>query len=122
MARGHQGAAGVGSAAVLPDNGAVDGFARAPVPHHGGFALVGNAHGGQLLWLHARLGQHLRDGGRLRGPDFLRVVFHPTRGREVLREFLLRHGDDAAVVVEQDGAGTGGALVQGEDVAAHGAP
>ena len=44
-------------------------------------------------------------------------MFHPTRLGENLRKLLLRDGDDGARVVEHDGARTGGALVEGEDVA-----
>ena len=35
-------------AAVLPDDGIVDGFAGLAVPDHGGFALVGNANCGDV--------------------------------------------------------------------------
>src|SRR5258706_464304 len=52
----------------------------------------------------------------LRAPDFIRVVLHPAGLRVVLLEFALRRGDRLAGFVEDDGARTGGALVEGEDM------
>jgi hypothetical protein len=49
-------------------------------------------------------------------PDLVGVVFHPARLRKDLAELALRHGDDAAAAVEDDGARAGRALVQGEQV------
>ncbi len=39
---------GVGDARVLPDDGVVDGLAGFAVPDYGGFALVGDADGGEV--------------------------------------------------------------------------
>jgi hypothetical protein len=52
----------------------------------------------------------------LRGPDLLRVVLDPAGLREDLRELLLGDRRRCAVVVEEDGAGAGRALIEGEDV------
>ena len=38
----------VRSSPVLPNDGIVDGFARVAVPHHCGFALIGDANGGHV--------------------------------------------------------------------------
>ena len=43
-------------------------------------------------------------------------MLHPARLREDLPELLLRDGDDRALSIKDDGAGAGGALVEGEDV------
>ena len=81
--------------AVLPDDGVVDGQAGAAVPHHGGFALVGDADGAHVLGLNAGLEQHFAGGGQLGAPDFLRVVFHPAGLGVNLVEFALRLGHGA---------------------------
>ena len=52
-------------------------------------------------------------------PDLRRVVLDPAGLREDLLVLHLAGRDDAAGVVEDDRAGAGGALVDGEDVLAH---
>ena len=49
-----------------------------------------------------------------RGPDVLGLVLDPARGREMLREFLLRGGGDGDVAAEHDGARGRGALIDGQ--------
>src|SRR5207244_11465518 len=44
-----QRSAGVGGAAILPDDGVVDRLAGRAVPHDRGLALVGDADGGDVL-------------------------------------------------------------------------
>ena len=44
------------------------------------------------------------------------IVLDPAGLREDLRELPLADGDDVGVVIEHDGARTGGALVECEDV------
>ena len=66
--------------------------------------------------------ERLDGDGELRRPDLLRVVLDPAGLREDLRELLLGHADDGAGVVEDDGAGTRGALVEGEHVGHGDAP
>jgi hypothetical protein len=60
----------------------------------------------------------MRDA-QLGAPDLAGVVLHPSGTGEDLRELLLCDGYDAARAVEHDGAGGGGALVEGKDVVAH---
>ena len=60
----------------------------------------------------AKYSRHGEGGG---GPDVLRLVLDPAGGREMLREFLLRHGGNGNVGAEHDGARGGGALIDGED-------
>ncbi len=103
-------------AAILPHDRVVDRLARAAVPHDRGFALVGDADGRDVRGLHVRLREHLGGDVALGRPDLARVVLDPARLREHLAEFLLRDSDDAAGVVEQDGARARGALVEGKDV------
>ena len=108
-------------APVLPNDGVVNGLAGVAPPHHRGFALVGDAQRRHLGRADARLLQGLAGCGELAGPDFLRVVLDPAGVRVDLPKFLLRHGQHRAVGLEDDAAGAGGALVEGEDVG-HGGP
>ncbi len=107
-------------APVLPDDGAVDGPAARPVPDHRRLALVGDADGGDLARRGAGLVERLAAGRERRLPQVLRLVLHPARGREVLRELALRHGGDGGVGPEEDGPRGGGALVDGENVGGQG--
>jgi hypothetical protein len=74
-----QGYAGGFGTAVLPDDGVVQGQTRAPVPHHGGFSLVGDAQRLHLTGGDAGLGQGFAGRGQLGAPDLLWVVLHPAR-------------------------------------------
>ena len=108
--------AAVGRPAVLPDDRAVDGLAGLAVPEERRLALVGNPERGEGAGLDARLGQRLARRFELRHPDLLRVVLHPAGPGEVLRDLALRRGDGRAGLIEDNGAGRGGPLVEGEDV------
>ena len=119
-ALGHQLVHQAGGAAALPDDGVVNGGAGGFVPDDGGFPLVGDADGRQVGGLDAALGHHLHHDGVLGGPDFHGVVLHPALFGVDLGEFLLADGDDILLLVEQDGPGTGGSLVQRENVFRHG--
>jgi hypothetical protein len=48
-------------------------------------------------------------------------MFHLAIFRKVLVKFLLRRGDGLAGGIENDRAGTGGPLIDGEQVLGHGA-
>jgi hypothetical protein len=91
-----------GRSAVLPNNGVVDGLARGTVPHHGRFALIGDADGGNVLGAHLVLVQHLAGHFQLAVPYLHRVVFHPSRLWKILVEFLLCRGNGVAVLVKKD--------------------
>ena len=75
-------------AAVLPDDGGGDGLAGFAVPEDDGFALVGDADGGDGG------GAGFFEGlaGRFQDtlPDLGGVVFDPAGSGEMLGEFLLR--------------------------------
>ncbi|MNM67892.1 hypothetical protein D3C81_794360 [compost metagenome] len=108
--------ADIHAAPALPDDGVVDRLAGVFVPYHGGFALVGDADRRHLVEADAGLGQGFHQGSALGGPDFHGVVLDPAGLWVDLGEFALGHTGDIGVVVEDDGAGTGGALVEGDDV------
>ena len=93
-----------GGAPVLPDNSVGHRFTRLAVPQHRGFALVGNAYGVNRTRRAVGLAEHLQRYRVLRTPDLASIVFHPTRVRENLPEFPLRHGHYLTGAVEQDGA------------------
>ena len=93
----------------------VDGLAGVAVPDDGGLALVGDADGGHLGPAgHVR--QRGAGAGELGAPDLGRVVLHPAGAREVLGDLALVRRDGGAGLVEDDGTGRGGALVEGQDV------
>src|SRR5690606_746157 len=52
----------------------------------------------------------------------LRIVLRPPGPREVLGKFQLADAADAIVAVEDDGAGGGCALINGENETAHSEP
>ncbi len=58
--------------------------------------------------------QRLAAGRDRRGPDVLRLVLDPARGRKMLREFGLRGGGDRDVAAKHDGARGCGALIDGQ--------
>ena len=106
--------ADIGGAAVLPDDGAVHRLAGGAVPHHGGLALVGDADRGDILCLQAGFLQRVAADHDGRGPDVLRLVLDPARGRKMLRKFLLRGGGDRNIAAKHDGARGCGALIDGQ--------
>ena len=98
---------------VLPDDRAVHGFERRPVPEDHRLALVGDAHGPDvgLPGPGERLARHpARDL-----PDLQRVVFDPARLGEVLRELGVRPPQNAPVLTDHETGGAGRALVDCEN-------
>ncbi len=106
--------ADVGGAAVLPDDGAMHGGTSGAIPHHNGFALVGDADRGDVLGADAGLLNRLAAGRNRRGPDVLRLVLDPAGRREMLREFLLCGCRDGNVGAKHNGARGRGALIDGQ--------
>ncbi len=102
--------------AALPDDGVVDRPAADLVPDDGGLTLVGDADRRHLLVADAGLGQGFDEHAALGRPDFHRIVLDPARLRIDLRELALGDGHHVGVAVQHDGAGAGGALVEGYDV------
>ena len=91
-------------AAVLPDDGAVDGLAGFAIPDHGGFALVGDANADNRFRLDAGLFDGGLGGGEDGFPDVFRVMLDMTGGGEVLLEFLLGGCLHLQLFIENDGA------------------
>ena len=105
----------VGGTHVLPDNRVVDGLTGVLIPHDGGFTLVGDADGGQLVTVNFRLLQRISDDLTRGIPDLDRVVLNPTGVREDLGEFLLPDRDNLTGVIEDDCSGRSRTLVDCHD-------
>ena len=105
-------------AGVLPDDCVVDGLTGVLVPHDGGFTLVGDADCSDFVVVDFAVCHSgcydLTDVL----PNFGCVVLDPAcLGEDLLMlELTVRYV--LACLVEQDRAGAGGALVDGEDVLA----
>jgi len=111
-----QGRAHRRGAAILPDDGAVDGFARFAIPYQRGFALVGDADAGDVGRPGARHRHRLAQHRQGVLEQILGLVLHPAAIGEMLRQVApcgghRRQGGRA----EGDAARGGGALVEGED-------
>ena len=104
VAVGFEFGAEFGGAAILPDDGAVDGAAGGAVPHHGGLALIGDADRCDIFRRDAGFRHRIATGFQRRGPDVLGLMFDPAGCRKMLREFLLRGGGDRDVFAKHDRA------------------
>src|SRR5271154_304134 len=62
------------------------------------------------------LPDHLMQHSQLCIPDFFRVMLDPPRLGKELSEFLLRNSFDLALFTEEDGTGTRGPLIEGNDI------
>ena len=109
----------IGHARVLPDDRVVDWFPRLLVPDDGGFALIRNADCSKIRRLKSRSAHRTGNHAFSSPPDFLRIMFNPTRLWIDLLVFLLGDTDDLARTVEDDEARTGCALINGSNVIWH---
>ncbi len=103
-------------APVLPDNGVIHGISGFAIPHDGGFALIRDAQRGDIARPGVGTTERFNGYADLGGPDIFRIVFHPTGARIMLLKFALGSAVDGAALIEQNGARTGGSLIQGKDV------
>ena len=78
----------VARAAALPADGGADGLARFAVPHDDCFALIGYADPRNVFC--SRKTQAVVEHIRAFEVYFVRILFHPSRAREALPDFLLR--------------------------------
>src|SRR5437762_10606701 len=99
-------------ATILPDNGIRQRPSSLPIPYDRGLALVSNTDGGNVARPSLRPAQSFYRNADLRCPDFLRIVFDPSRLRKKLFEFTLRYRLDRTFMIEQYCSRTGGALIQ----------
>ncbi len=106
----------VRSAPVLPDNGIAQCASAIALPQDGGFALIGDADGSQIVRAQARALQGLAGAAQLRFPDFLGIVLHPSRLWIDLPQFAPRHRHRPSLAIEDDCTRTGRPLIQGQNV------
>jgi len=90
MPRLAQPGAGFGGAPVLPDDGAVDGFAGVPVPKDRGFPRIGDAHTQAIGRSHTRPLDCLRHGIADALPNLVEIVLDPAWPWEMLRKLMVR--------------------------------
>jgi len=109
------GAAQIAGAAVLPDQGWAHRNAIAAAPEHRGFPLIGDATGANSTALRiTELALQRLQGLQLALPDVQRLLLHPAIGRVVNGQGHLGGCLRFTLRVEQYGAGTAGALVEGQ--------
>ena len=107
-------------AGVLPDDCVVDGLTGVLIPHDGGFTLVGDTHGSDFVVVDLAVchgGSH--DLTHVL-PNLDCVVLNPASLGEDLLVLELTLSHVLACLVEQDCAGAGGSLIDGENVLALG--
>ena len=104
------------TAAVLPDDGVVHRLTGLSIPDDGGLALICDADGDDIARTDAGLSKHLDSSSKLRSKDVEGVVLDPADTRINLLEFMLGYANDVAVVSEENRAGTGGSLVESQNV------
>jgi len=102
-----------GSSSVLPNYSVVYRHTGCPIPDDDCLSLVGDA---DCSYVAAAGRERLAAYCTRRFPDFLRVMFDQSVSRIDLRKLVLRFRYGIAIVVKNDGTGTGSALVDCEDV------
>ena len=111
-----------GGAAALPHDGVIHRLSGGAVPQDGGLPLVGDAQRGDFLGVDVGAVHGLCQGPLLRGPDLHGVVLHPAGLGIDLAEWILGPGEDLALPVKEDRPGTGGSLIQRDNVSFHKQP
>ena len=101
---------------VLPDDRVVDRLSGLAIPDQRRLALVGDPDRREVTGGDPGVAQRALRRLELRAPDVLRVVLDPARLRKVLRKLALIEPADRAVLVEDDRARTGRALVGSSSV------
>ncbi len=103
-------------APVLPHQSRGDGLAGFFVPHHRGFALIGNAYGGNVAGQQACAAERFLHGRHLPCPHFFGVLLYPACLRRVYRQGPLRTGHHIQLCIKHHAAAGSGALVECEYV------
>jgi hypothetical protein len=106
-----------GRPAVLPHDGPEERLAAAAVEGHQGLALIGDADGGHGVAGLGQPGTHLGQGGHDGLPDLGGIVLDPPRSGEVLGQLPVGDVDDLGPLVDHEGPDTGGAGIDGHQIA-----
>ncbi len=77
--------------------------------------MVGDTYSSDVFRGEVGFGEGLTRDCALAFPDFERVMLNPAGLGEDLTEILLNSGGDLAILSKEDGAGAGGALIEGKD-------
>ena len=120
VACGAQRSTPIGSASVLPDDRTVDRRAGRAIPDDRRLALVRDADTRALAWRDARRRVGIDERPRDRRFDVDEVVLDLAGLRVVLRELARRLPEDARVVREHDDRAARRALIDREEMSAHG--
>ena len=103
-------------AAALPDDGVAQWPARGALPQQRGFALVGDADGGDVGDVDVGLFHGQLQRVDLAVQNVLRAMLDPAGLGVDLRELDAMGSDEIGVLIEHDGAGAGGTLIQRNDI------
>lgn len=90
---------------TLPDNGVADGLACGLFPDDGGFPLVCDTDGGDVCGAETAFFIDFRHGQQFCGEDLHRIMLYPSGSRVMLRNRILRPGNDLAASVKEYGPG-----------------
>ena len=104
------------SLAGLPNDCMVDRHSGNAVPHNRRLALIRYTYCRNLLRTNSSSDQGIRYDRLDTDPNFIRVMFHPTRFRIILHQFSLRRGDDCAFLIPDDCTCAGCSLIYRHDV------
>src|SRR6185437_301215 len=107
-----KGRAAVGSPAILPHDGPVQGLPCLPLPDTDRLTLIRDP---DREGLGLRLRQGLPAGVQRRRPEILRVVLHPPGSGKVLRNLTIAPPQYPAIVSDDERPGAGGSFVDGQD-------
>jgi hypothetical protein len=102
----------LGGPPALPHDRIVNRLARLAIPEDRRLPLIRDAEGSDLVGPDVVLGQDAVGRAQLRIPDVFGSMLDPAGLRVELLEFLLGYGERLPGPVKQDGARTGGALIQ----------
>ena len=105
--------------AALPHDGRTHRPSGEPVPHNGGFPLIGNADGRHISGGNSPVAQGHSGHLYLGGINLLRVMLHPARLRKILGKFLLGHCHNFPILAKKNTPVAGGTGVQSHDILAH---
>ncbi len=93
----------------------MDRFTGATIPDRGRLPLISDADGGYVAGAQTGAGERAAGDLELAGPNLARIMLDPSRLGKDLLEFLLGNRAHRARMVENDCAGAGRPLIQGQD-------
>src|SRR5690606_39797608 len=105
-----------GRSLVLPYDSVIHRLAGVAIPHYGRLVLVGDADGFDRGELDVVIANEFLQHVHLRTPYFFRIVLYPSGTWKNLSKLLLGDALDATPIIEQNSPGTGGSLVECNNV------